>query len=53
MRPHIAVVALAMFDDDDNVAAAMKHGAAGYLLKEPVRTRSAGGARRARGRGDL
>jgi DNA-binding NarL/FixJ family response regulator len=31
--PHTAVVALTMFDDDDNVAAAMKHGAAGYLLK--------------------
>ena len=31
--PHIAVVALTMFDDDDNVAAAMQHGAAGYLLK--------------------
>jgi DNA-binding NarL/FixJ family response regulator len=31
--PHIAVVALTMFDDDDNVAAAMQRGAAGYLLK--------------------
>jgi DNA-binding NarL/FixJ family response regulator len=31
--PHIAVVVLTMFDDDDKVAAAMKHGAAGYLLK--------------------
>ena len=31
--PHVAIVALTMFDDDDNVAAAMKSGAVGYLLK--------------------
>lgn len=31
--PHVAVVALTMFDDDENVAMAMAHGAAGYLLK--------------------
>ncbi len=31
--PHIAVVALTMFDDDGNVAAAMTSGAVGYLLK--------------------
>jgi DNA-binding NarL/FixJ family response regulator len=31
--PHVAVIMLTMFDDDSNVAAAMRHGAAGYLLK--------------------
>ena len=31
--PHIAVIVLTMFDDDDNVAAAMQRGATGYLLK--------------------
>lgn len=31
--PHIAVVVLTMFDDDDSVFAAMKAGARGYLLK--------------------
>jgi DNA-binding NarL/FixJ family response regulator len=31
--PHIAVIVLTMFDDDDNVAAAMRRGATGYLLK--------------------
>ena len=31
--PHVAVVALTMFDDDDNVAAALTAGAVGYLLK--------------------
>jgi DNA-binding NarL/FixJ family response regulator len=31
--PHVAVVALTMFDDDDNVSAAMASGAVGYLLK--------------------
>jgi DNA-binding NarL/FixJ family response regulator len=31
--PHVAVVTLTMFDDDDNVAAALSNGAVGYLLK--------------------
>ena len=31
--PHIAVIVLTMFDDDENVAAAMQRGATGYLLK--------------------
>ena len=31
--PHIAVVALTMFDDDDSVLAALRAGARGYLLK--------------------
>ena len=31
--PHIAIVMLTMFDDDENVAAAMRRGARGYLLK--------------------
>ena len=31
--PHIAVIMLTMFDDDDNVAGAMQRGAIGYLLK--------------------
>jgi DNA-binding NarL/FixJ family response regulator len=31
--PHVAVVVLTMFDDDERVAKAMAHGAAGYLLK--------------------
>lgn len=31
--PHVAVVVLTMFDDDDNVARALSAGAVGYLLK--------------------
>jgi DNA-binding NarL/FixJ family response regulator len=31
--PHIAVVVLIMFDDDDSVFAALRAGARGYLLK--------------------
>lgn len=31
--PHVAVLVLTMFDDDDSVAAAMRVGASGYLLK--------------------
>ena len=31
--PHVAVIMLTMFDDDENVAAAMQRGATGYLLK--------------------
>lgn len=31
--PHIAVIVLTMFDDDDSVFAAMRAGARGYLLK--------------------
>lgn len=31
--PHVAVVALTMFDGDDKVSAIMRAGAAGYLLK--------------------
>jgi DNA-binding NarL/FixJ family response regulator len=31
--PHIAVLVLSMFEDDDSVFAAMRAGARGYLLK--------------------
>jgi DNA-binding NarL/FixJ family response regulator len=31
--PHVAVVVLTMFDDDESVAAAIRHGARGFLLK--------------------
>jgi DNA-binding NarL/FixJ family response regulator len=31
--PHVAVIVLTMFDDDENVSAAMQRGATGYLLK--------------------
>jgi len=36
--PHIAVVMLTMFEDDDSVFAAMQAGARGYLLKGAVRS---------------
>lgn len=35
--PHIAVVMLTMFDDDESVFAAMQAGARGYLLKGALR----------------
>src|SRR5215470_2191087 len=35
--PHIAVVMLTMFEDDDSVFAAMQAGARGYLLKGALR----------------
>lgn len=31
--PHVAVIVLTMFDDDDSVVAAIRNGARGYLLK--------------------
>ncbi len=33
-RPHIGVLVVTMFDDDDSVFAAMRAGARGYLLKD-------------------
>ena len=35
--PHIAIVMLTMFEDDDSVFAAMQAGARGYLLKGALR----------------
>lgn len=31
--PHVAVIVLTMFDDDDSVVSAIRRGARGYLLK--------------------
>jgi DNA-binding NarL/FixJ family response regulator len=31
--PHVSILVLTMFDDDDSVFAAMRAGARGYLLK--------------------
>lgn len=36
--PHISVLVLTMFDDDDSVFAAMQAGARGYLLKGALKT---------------
>lgn len=36
--PHAAVLVLTMFDDDDKIAAAMRAGARGYLLKGATRS---------------
>jgi DNA-binding NarL/FixJ family response regulator len=37
IAPHVAVVMLTMFEDDENVGAAMRAGARGYLLKGATR----------------
>jgi DNA-binding NarL/FixJ family response regulator len=37
IAPHVAVVMLTMFEDDEKVAAAMRAGARGYLLKGATR----------------
>jgi DNA-binding NarL/FixJ family response regulator len=50
--PHIAVLVLTMFEDDDSVFAAMRAGARGYLLKDALQDEILG-AVRAVGRGDV
>jgi len=35
--PHIGVIIVTMFEDDDSVFAAMRAGARGYVLKGPTR----------------
>ncbi len=39
--PHITVLVLTMFDDDDSIFSALRAGARGYLLKGAIRSRSA------------
>ena len=52
--PHVAVLVLTMFDDDESVFAAMRAGARGYLLKGAERAELVRAIRAvARGRGDL
>lgn len=47
--PDTAVVVLTVFDDDDNLFAALKTGAIGYVLKDATLDQIAGAIRAARG----
>ena len=52
--PHIAVLVLSMYEDDESIFAALRAGARGYLLKGADRSEIVRAIRAvARGRGDL
>src|SRR5215470_66785 len=53
MSPHIGILMLTMFEDDDSVFAAMRTGARGYLLKGADRGDRAGDQGSEQRRSDL